>query len=179
MKHLFALHLIYLPRIKQSSNIFHEGWNDHGLRTVHNMSLCQLFVSGALHLRESGLASLDFFDQVNLIMGLIPWELSICGCWYWGCPAESNSQKKIWNCSGSAWILWQLCNWIVWISSWIYELAVLPYSFIGRLIYRIDRQHSHCFVLYVNVFVECIKLTKPDLTPSQPMIKRDFEWLNL
>ena len=68
--HLFALHYIYLPRINKAMEIFKEGWNNHGLRTMHNLSPRQLFVSGALQLQGSGLVAVDFFDQVTSNYGI-------------------------------------------------------------------------------------------------------------
>ncbi len=48
--HRFALHYIYLPRIDNSIVEFRDGWNDHAVRTEHNLSPHQMFVSGALRL---------------------------------------------------------------------------------------------------------------------------------
>ena len=47
---------------------FKDGWNNHGIRTEHNQSPNQLFVAGALRLRQSGLTALDFFDCVSDIV---------------------------------------------------------------------------------------------------------------
>ena len=63
--HLFALHYVYIPRINQALLCFKDGWNNHGIRTEHNQSPNQLFVAGALRLRQSGLTALDFFDRVS------------------------------------------------------------------------------------------------------------------
>ena len=41
-----------------------EGWNNHGIRTAHNMTPAQLFTSGALRLQRAGLVALDFFNNV-------------------------------------------------------------------------------------------------------------------
>lgn len=62
---LYALHYIYLPRINQSLRAFQEGWNHHGIRTEHNRTPNQLFAFGALQLQQSGLAAMDFFEQVS------------------------------------------------------------------------------------------------------------------
>ena len=64
-KHLFALQYVFLPRINRALEIFHEGWNSHGIRTEHHLSPQQLFTAGALRLRTSGLDALDFFDIVD------------------------------------------------------------------------------------------------------------------
>ncbi|KAF3980601.1 MAG: hypothetical protein HFP76_01275 [Methylococcales symbiont of Iophon sp. n. MRB-2018] len=62
---LFALHFVFLPRIRRSLAIFQEGWNNHGIRTEHNRTPNQLFTSGALQLRHSGLVALDFFGGIS------------------------------------------------------------------------------------------------------------------
>ena len=61
---------MYLPRINQAINIFVEGWNNHGIRTAGRHSPRQLFVSGALALQHSGLASVDFLQTVDLSYGI-------------------------------------------------------------------------------------------------------------
>ena len=68
--HLYSLHYVYLPRINTAISIFRDGWNSHGLRTMHNSSPRQLFVSGALRLYHSGLAALDFFNDVDDSYGI-------------------------------------------------------------------------------------------------------------
>lgn len=62
--HLFALHYVFLPRINKSLLEFKEAWNSHKVRTEQGFTPNQLFTSGALRLREAGLAALDFFDRV-------------------------------------------------------------------------------------------------------------------
>ena len=64
-RHIFALHYVYLPRINNALKSFKEAWDNHGIRTESNLSLCQRFVGGSLQLRQSGLAALDFFDHVS------------------------------------------------------------------------------------------------------------------
>ncbi len=64
-EHLYAVAYVYLPRINRSLQVFCEGWNNHGIRTMHHLSPRQLFVSGTLQLRNSGLAALDFFDNIE------------------------------------------------------------------------------------------------------------------
>ena len=68
---LYALHYVFLPRINQSLRAFQEGWNHHGIRTEHNRTPNQLFAFGALQLQQSGLAALDFFEQVSEDYGII------------------------------------------------------------------------------------------------------------
>ena len=59
---LYALHYTFLPRINRALLKFQEGWNCHG---ISNMSPNQLFTYGALQLQHTGLAALDFFEQVS------------------------------------------------------------------------------------------------------------------
>ena len=59
--HIYALHFIYIPRINKSFSVFSEGWNNHNMRTEDGYTAQQPFVSGALRLRQSGIAALDFF----------------------------------------------------------------------------------------------------------------------
>ena len=68
--HLYSLHYVYLPRINTAISVFRDGWNNHGLRTMHNSTSRQLFVSGALQLYHSGLAALDFFSDVDDSYGI-------------------------------------------------------------------------------------------------------------
>lgn len=68
--HLFALHYIYIPRINQALTSFREGWNHHGMRTVSHLTPHQQFTRGALQLHSSGLAALDFFNNVDDSYGL-------------------------------------------------------------------------------------------------------------
>ena len=44
---------------------FKDAWNSHKVRTEQGLTPSQLFTSGALRLRESGLSALDFFDRVT------------------------------------------------------------------------------------------------------------------
>ena len=64
-EHLFALHYVYIPRINKTLKAFQNGWNQHGIRTANHLSPRQLFVRGALQLRLSGIAALDFFEDIN------------------------------------------------------------------------------------------------------------------
>ena len=63
-EHLFAVHYVFLPRINRALKQFQEAWNDHGIRTERGQTPNQLFTSGALRLRHSGLPALDFFQTV-------------------------------------------------------------------------------------------------------------------
>ena len=64
------MHYIYLPRINRALQQFLEAWNNHGVRTEHGQTPNQLFISGLLHLRNSGLVALDFFDSVPETYGI-------------------------------------------------------------------------------------------------------------
>lgn len=63
--HLAAVNHIFKPRINQALKHFKDGWNSHAVRTAHNRSPYQLFVSGALQLHRSGLVALDFLDSMD------------------------------------------------------------------------------------------------------------------
>ena len=63
--HIYALHYIYIPRINNALETFMNGWNNHAIRTEHGHSPKQLFVAGALHLRNSGMIVLDFFENIH------------------------------------------------------------------------------------------------------------------
>ena len=62
---LFALHYVFIPRINEALQSFQETWNHHHIRTERGMTPNQLFVAGALQLRNSGLVAVDFFDNVS------------------------------------------------------------------------------------------------------------------
>lgn len=63
--HIYALLYVYIRWVNNSLSTFKEGWNNHGIRTQHGLSPCQLFVGGALQLRQSGQVALDFFETVD------------------------------------------------------------------------------------------------------------------
>ena len=68
--YVFTLSYIYLPRINRALNVFREGWNHHRIRTAHNRSPHQLFVSGMLQLHSSGNTALDFFSAIDNTYGI-------------------------------------------------------------------------------------------------------------
>ena len=68
--HRFCLQYVYKPRINQALEIFREGWNHHGIRSVHHLSPHQLFVEGVLRLHSSGLTAMDLLDQVDETYGI-------------------------------------------------------------------------------------------------------------
>ena len=50
--HLFALHYVYLPRINHSLQVFTQGWNYHGIRTVNECNLMEMFLTDMIHSQE-------------------------------------------------------------------------------------------------------------------------------
>ena len=68
--HLYSLHYVFIPRINQALALFIGGWNHHSIRTAHHKSPHQLFTTGALLLQHSGLAALDFFENVEEEYGI-------------------------------------------------------------------------------------------------------------
>ena len=69
--HMYALHYIYLPRINKALHSFKEAWNDHGLRTQHELTPNQLFTAVALRLRNAGSSALDFLNEVPESYGIV------------------------------------------------------------------------------------------------------------
>ena len=69
-KDLFALHYVYIPRIKRALASFVTDWNNHPIRTAHNKSPHMLFSAGMVLLRHSGLTALDFFENIDLNYGI-------------------------------------------------------------------------------------------------------------
>lgn len=45
--HLYALHWTFIPLIQKHLDSFKDGWNNHGLRTEHNQTPLQLWMSHA------------------------------------------------------------------------------------------------------------------------------------
>ena len=68
--HIYALHYVFIPRVNHALKAFKEGWNNWGIRTAHNQSPNQLFVTGVLQLHRSGLTALDFLGVVNENYGI-------------------------------------------------------------------------------------------------------------
>ena len=64
-KQMYALHYVFLPRINKALKDFKDAWNHHGVRTEKGMTPNQLFSSGMLRLKHSGLTAMDFFDIVD------------------------------------------------------------------------------------------------------------------
>ena len=68
--YLLSITSIYKPWLNKSLNEFRNSWNSHPVRTEHNQSPSQLFTAGALSLRRSGRAALDFFDRIDNTYGV-------------------------------------------------------------------------------------------------------------
>ena len=47
--HLFCCHYVFLPRLKDDLDNFHNGWDHHPLRTEGNMTRNQLWALGRIH----------------------------------------------------------------------------------------------------------------------------------
>ena len=62
--HLYALIYVYLPWINRALHQFYQAWNHHGVCTEGGRTPNQLFTAGSLRLCNSGLAALDFFNNV-------------------------------------------------------------------------------------------------------------------
>ena len=45
-RHIFCLHLIFLPKISESLRFFKEAWNGHPMTSEHNLSPQQQWVRG-------------------------------------------------------------------------------------------------------------------------------------
>ena len=68
-RHMYALNYVFLPRINRALGHFTHGWNHHPIRTANSKSH-MLYNAGMLLLRHSGLAALNFFDNVDHTYGV-------------------------------------------------------------------------------------------------------------
>jgi hypothetical protein len=50
--HLFALHLVYLPRINHALDEYKEAFNHHAVRTENNWTPYQMWLNGMMHERN-------------------------------------------------------------------------------------------------------------------------------
>ena len=68
---LFALHMVFIPRINRHLAVWSEGWNHHRMRTAGSLSPLQQFTEGLLQIcgTESIIASETFetLSQVSMI----------------------------------------------------------------------------------------------------------------
>ena len=69
-QHLYALHYVFTACINAGITQFREGWNNHRIRTEHNLSPHQLFTAGLLRLQRSDMAAVDFFEAVHNEYGI-------------------------------------------------------------------------------------------------------------
>ena len=80
---LFALHHVYLPRIRRILDLFTAGHNRGPLSTEHNSSPEQLFIQGMLSVANSDFrTSAEFAHQVSIkyFLGLTPSQ-PLSGWW--------------------------------------------------------------------------------------------------
>ena len=67
---LFALHMVFIPRINRHIDIWKEGWNH--MRTASCLSPLQQFVEGMLILRGSdSIVAAEMFENLNQVSILI------------------------------------------------------------------------------------------------------------
>ncbi|XP_039524935.1 uncharacterized protein LOC120477412 [Pimephales promelas] len=64
--HLFSCHYVFLPRIQASLDVFSEGWDNHPLRTEHNLTPIQLW--------QVGQFQNPIVDPENVAIPNIEWE---------------------------------------------------------------------------------------------------------
>ena len=50
---IYALHFVFIPIIQQLLDLFKQGWAHHALRTEHNRTPFQLWISGLYHQQSS------------------------------------------------------------------------------------------------------------------------------
>ena len=67
--HIAALQYVFKPRINRALKDFMDGWNHRPIRTAHNQSPSQLFVSIALELHLTQQHAVDFFEAVDETYG--------------------------------------------------------------------------------------------------------------
>lgn len=63
--HMWALQYVFMSRINKALTEFISTWNNHSLRTEHSHTPLQLFTSGILLLRHSGLDALDLIQDID------------------------------------------------------------------------------------------------------------------
>ncbi len=51
---IFCLHHVYLPRINEHLNCWKESWIRHSIRSEHNLTPEQLWITGLQNIRMSG-----------------------------------------------------------------------------------------------------------------------------
>ena len=63
-RYVYALHFVFIPIIQKHLDMFQQGWAHHSLRTEHNKSPNQLWITGLCELSENNTGS-------EVITGLI------------------------------------------------------------------------------------------------------------
>ena len=64
--HLFCLHFIFIPRINRHLTTWREAWAKHPMRSEHNFSPEQLWISGLQRIAGSGsLVANEVFEDLN------------------------------------------------------------------------------------------------------------------
>ena len=70
--HLFCLHFIFIPRINRHLKTWKEAWAKHPMRSEHNLSPEQLWISGLQKIAFSdSLITNEVFENVNEVSGLV------------------------------------------------------------------------------------------------------------
>lgn len=69
---LFALHMVFIPRINRHIDIWMEGWNHHGMRTSGSLSPLQQFTEGLLRIRGTNtIIASELFESLTQVSYLI------------------------------------------------------------------------------------------------------------
>lgn len=74
---LYALHFVFIPIIQKHLDLFQEGWAHHSLRTEHNKSPKQLWISGLCEYSEQNTESEAITGLTVSIIVLIVLELTL------------------------------------------------------------------------------------------------------
>ena len=61
--HIYALHIVYLPRINNALTEFLHGWNHHSVSTEHNRSPRQLWFQGMMHGINQNYTTVEELEQ--------------------------------------------------------------------------------------------------------------------
>ncbi|KTF92969.1 hypothetical protein cypCar_00035944 [Cyprinus carpio] len=69
--HLFSCHYVFLPRIQASLDAFHDGWDNHPIRTEGNMTPNQLWEMGNI---QHEVAEPEFENTEELYLQHLDWE---------------------------------------------------------------------------------------------------------
>ncbi len=80
-RYLYALHIVFLSKIQFQLNLFRSGWNNHKLRTEHNRTPLQLWISGIRHDPYEVHVRI-FYKYMYTVPNLSKETTPIC-CHYW------------------------------------------------------------------------------------------------